>query len=261
MLTFVHRIDHNNLGDMVCCPVDYFDWSFVEHRVQDIHGPFPSGSNYIFGGGGLLHGAWVDALDQFSDQRSPGTKAVVWSAGVNTHYAKSLIWPKFLDRFDLVGLRDWGNPWRYVPCVSCMHSAFNWARGLKPTCDAVIYEHKDRRVDIDAGFSRMNNARAKESMGDTLQFLASGRVVITNSFHGAYWALLLSRVPLMFSPFSNRFFSFQNQNAYCEWYNWHPALKSCMSNTPSYLPWFYDECVDENRKFFKTVKDALLWER
>lgn len=255
MLTFVHRVDPSNLGDSVCCPMDYFDWSFTEHRLLDIHKPFPSGSHYIFGGGGLLHGDWLERMDVFTANRNDGDKAIVWSAGMNEHCQKRLIWPKFLDRFEMVGLRDWGNPWQYLPCVSCLHPAFASARGMEPKHDIVVYQHRERKIDIPYGFPGMTNEVPKESMREALEFISSGRVIVTNTFHGVYWSLLTGRVPLIFSPFSNRFFSFKPHLEICEWYNWKEAVEVCLGKLPDMD--YYRECVTLNLDFFEGVKKLL----
>lgn len=257
MLTFIHRVDPSNLGDSVCCPVDYFDWSFTEHRVIDIHKPFESefAGNYIFGGGGLLHGQWLERLDKFAALKRRSVLSVMWSAGMNVHFTDRLIWPKFLDTFNKVGLRDWGNPWEYLPCVSCLHPAVKEARGVAPIYDVVVYEHKNRKIDIPSGLPGMNNEQAKDALPDVISFLASGRVVITNSFHGAYWTLLLGRVPLVFSPYSNRFFSFKRRLSNCEWYNWRDALEDCLEQHGDSD--YYRECVTLNLDFFEGVKSML----
>ena len=36
-------------------------------------------------------------------------------------------------------------------------------------------------------------------------FLASGRVVVTNSYHGAYWTTLLGRPTLLWEPWCSKF--------------------------------------------------------
>ncbi len=42
-----------------------------------------------------------------------------------------------------------------------------------------------------------------------IQFLASAEIVVTNTYHGAYWATLLNRKVIVIAPFSNKFMGFK----------------------------------------------------
>lgn len=192
-----------NLGDLMSNPADYFpqleavkrdifDWSFKEPHIS------------IFGGGGLLHPDLIDALCR--------PHAIAWGLGCNTHGVKNGIWPKFLDNYILVGLRDRGNPWRWVPCSSCMHPEFDRYQNVKPVTEMVVYEHYHHPIPRDKiRGCVMRNSTPKEEFPNVIDFLASGETVLTNTYHGAFWATLLGRKVLIYQPFSNRFYHMRFQ--------------------------------------------------
>jgi len=130
-----------------------------------------------------------------------GEKTATWGIGLNYHGVQAQLYPKFLDECGMVGMRERGNPWNFVPCPSCMASEFDSALEVKPTFEYVIYQHRDWQ--IQGHYPRLTNEA--ESLGVVLKHIASGATVITNTFHGAYWAKLLGRNVALNAPFSNRF--------------------------------------------------------
>ena len=110
-----------------------------------------------------------------------------------------------LERLSLVGVRDFGTKFDFVPCVSCLHYAFD--NGPDPEHDLVIYEHRHHPISGPGGIPRLRNdcSSAEEAIG----FLASGRTVVTSSYHGAYWAMLLGRRVAIIPPWSAKFHRFE----------------------------------------------------
>lgn len=154
----------------------------------------------IFGGGGLLHERLLEAMSVFV-----AAKRVAWGCGVNKHGFRKVIHPKFLDYYNLVGLRDFDNPWQYVPCASCLHPAFDLVKRV-PQVGFGIYEHYDHPIPIQG--PRLNNRGRKDEFADVITWLSCCEMVVTNSYHGAYWSMLLGVTVLLWKPFSNRFHSF-----------------------------------------------------
>lgn len=106
-----HILDEDNLGDMVCCPADYFDLP-VEGRIDFrrlLTEPLPQGS-IIFGGGGLLHGEYVTIFERL--EKKPERKLIAWGLGLNLHNETELNYRVWLDAFDLIGVRDHGTPFQ-----------------------------------------------------------------------------------------------------------------------------------------------------
>lgn len=244
-MTGCHIIDPRNLGDQVCCPLDYFpEWESAPRAN------FPDWESVegfkVFGGGGIFHPGILDILARIS--RNPKGKIVVWGAGINLHGQTELVWPQFLQSWDLVGLRDTGNPWEYVPCASCLHPAFDVTR--EPVHEVVCYSHWEYPLGF--RFRTMTNSQPKEIFPDVLDFIGSGKVLLTNTFHGAYWGLLLGRKVVVVNPFSNRFLGFKPKIEFCTPDTWHEAAEKSVPAV-GYL----EECRDLNLKFAEKVKGVL----
>ena len=211
-LIFIYRIDKSNSGDLNCCPRDYIN--FNNSKCYDINNvPDTTNKIVILGGGGIFHKqSWDRAIKTIIKK---SYCSVLWGAGSNYHNITNTVLPKYIDRFDMVGLRDWGTKYRWVPCVSCMNKGFDIDRKIKN--DVVVYEHKDHRLCI-AGLPCMNN---RSSMREALDFLGSAQTVITNTYHGVYWSLLLSKKVVILRPFSSRFYGLKYNvpmfNNYNEW--------------------------------------------
>lgn len=244
MITGCHIIEPRNLGDKMCCPLDYFEeWKDVPRRhIDDV--PNIEG-DVVFGGGGILFPDFMPILEQCTERRSG--KYIVWGAGMNLRGFSTVLYPPFLSKFDLVGLRDYGNPWNYVPCASCLHPAFD--HKIIPTRDIVIYEHWEHPIALN-GFPRMENNQPKDFFSSVISFLGSAETVITNTFHGLYWSLLLGRKVVVWRPFSNRFYSLHAHVQMCDETNWKDAVKATFITDG-----FFDECRTLNMEFYKKVKE------
>lgn len=258
MIFNVHRWDIDNLGDMACAAMSYvgFEGKRIERidigdsRLLDPHSDvYRNADAFIVGGGGLIHGPWIETLCTLPQSGKP---CVAWGIGSNFHGAKVPIHPKQLDSYALVGCRDIGNPWNYVPCPSCLHPAFNVDYG-SPRFSFVIYEHFRHSIELSVdGVPRMANRQPYLYFMDVLRFLASGAVVLTNSLHGCYWAMLLGRKPVIWKPQGNRFMGFKEQPPICDETNWEKALDASFR-----VEGFLDECRKLNREFLKKVEGVL----
>lgn len=224
-----------NIGDLHCNPGTYFPELQAEKR--DLRDYSPSYGLSIFGGGGLLHPNLIDHL-------IPGPLSVAWGMGCNTHGVGGGSWPKFLDDFRLVGLRDIENPWQYVPCASCMNHLFHKFDG-QPKRDYVIYEHFQHPLGLALGPVRKNIGT---DLAAVIDFLASARCVITNTYHGAYWSLLLGRQVIVVKPFSNRFYYLHPAIMFWDGTGFPPKLK-----TASQGKTFLESCVSANWNFLRQV--------
>lgn len=209
-MIFAHFRNSWNFGDNNCCPADYFDYpGAIKCSTEEI----PSGDEpVILGGGGLLfcgQDSWIAKL-------AKTRPVILWGVGLN--YPACQVpenWADYLRECALVGLRDFG----YVhqanipnivcaPCSSCMHSGFIKCRARLPEYPVVVYSHIRNSLDLDCYPHKTNHAESNGNLASVIAFLASGRNVVTNSFHGAYWGLLLGRRVIVYNPLdSNRFYS------------------------------------------------------
>jgi hypothetical protein len=240
---FAHIIDKNNLGDKVCSPIDYITLpDGVSFERLDIRSPDErfNGDIVVFGGGGMLHPD-VDyrMVSILVEQICAKRKTVVWGIGTNYHHTNRAVWPKWLGDCNLIGLRDKGSPYQLVPCPSCLHLAFDDAIKLQPTRESVVYEHWQHPLGWTGYPVRVSNRQRVANLQWVLGYLASGETVITNTYHGAYWASLLGRKVKIIEPFSNRFT-----------HGFHFPVGEA-------VPGLLEECRNLNRQFEDKFRELL----
>lgn len=238
-LYFAHSIYTPNIGDMVCCPKDYFpEFSTIE--VTDTSaGPF---EGVIFGGGGFHQ----EVIDVFASQN--GRPRIIWGMGINGRYDDVPFWPECMRDYDLVGCRDFGCDYEYVPCPSCMSPLIDKYANLKPEFDFVVYGHIG--VNIDLKSVRCSN-HVYIGLDKALRLISLGDIVVTNSYHGAYWALMMGRKVVGWELFGNKFSKlkfpvvsvFKKEDIYT----------SCVSADSGYL----EDCRARNVAFSKKVAKVL----
>lgn len=176
--------DRPNIGDHVSSPHWYFPIPGV-HR--DIEGDdLPAADVTIYGGGAIAGRA--------KNHQTRGVK-IAW--GVGTTQRGKFNRPRLHDTrgFALYGSRDVGTG-EWVPCASCMSRHFDTIKD--PIVPIVEYGHA-----ILSPMGAMNNDHM--SISDVIDHLSSGETVVTSSYHGMYWALLMGR-RVIAKPFGTKFF-------------------------------------------------------
>lgn len=201
---FVHIRNTANLGDLNSCPAEGFsdyddcrriDLSEVKH--------LPEGTPLIVGGGGLF----MEPTHHIFKEWSKKHPVIVWGAGLN--YPNDGIAQNALDGIlgeglracKLVGIRNEtlasAMGFDFVPCGSCMNPVFDSRHIPEYMNGTAVYEHADRRFAFRGLKAKTNKS---DSFHEVIQLLGSVRRVITNSFHGAYWSLLLGRRVIVWEP-------------------------------------------------------------
>lgn len=252
----LHRLDTDNLGDRVSSPTLYFDFLKAVRRYDVLRASrrVAHGARIvIFGGGGLLdndffQSGWDNVLAVST------AEMIGWGLGHNRHGPGSYHYPDFLRRFSLVGLRDHDpdshTSFDWVPCASCMHEVFATPHTI--TTDIVCYEHERHPLRVD-GFPTMRNT-ARDFV-TAIRFLASAEMVLTNTYHGMYWATLLGRKVIAF-PHSSKFHGFRYPVALSTPEDWTSARSKAIAS-----PEALAECRAANLRFADKVRplvDAVL---
>jgi hypothetical protein len=250
-LSHVFRADKSNVGDWFCPPFRYF--SFPGTHTADVLplDTAPLQPHVLLGGGGLLAQTFHPHLQKLADLRPKLRSLVAWGVGEseNIDRAGGFVLPfagpppDYLKAFDLVGVRDYGTPHRWVPCASCMHPDF-----LSPapvTHPIALYEHKRIPIPIE-GFPRLSNDGA--DLPRALNFLASAEVIITNSYHGAYWATLLGRRVIAI-PNMSKMYRLKHLPVLCRVEHWKKAI-DLTTTYPNALA----ECRNANLAFYAEVQ-------
>jgi hypothetical protein len=215
MIVVSHYCHTENIGDRVSAPHLYFDLGTVEVIHYDAR--VPPCDFVIFGGGALGNGLGGSA--SVVQARSVIAWGVGMSRGGRTEPGPAP------GNLTLYGSREWRQPGSiWVPCASCMSPLFD--RDYRIEHDAVVYLNEDEgasaRYPIEPhGAPVLGNHAAFE---DAVRFLGSGETVVTNSYHGAYWAQLLCRRVIVSQPYSSKFYGFRTMPALALEGDWRAAL-------------------------------------
>ena len=254
-----HIMDTGNIGDIFSGPWRYFPE--LQMQPVEFH-QFGKGSmvdgHVVIGGGGLFHqdehGVPVDHVIELRQLLS-STKGMRIGWGLGTMYEdNSLPAPpnEFKGQWELLGLRDWRGPkYIWVPCASCMHPIFD--QKFQTETRVVVYSHNRHPIPRGKLPHRMNtcpkNADYNQVFRETIKFLSMGQVVVTSSFHGAYWATLLGR-GVVVVPWASKFYTLKHPPVFTTAERWLNEV----GNAPVY-PGALEECREANRSFAATVKE------
>ncbi|MGB3190723.1 MAG: hypothetical protein WBB43_15030 [Limnoraphis sp.] len=283
-----HVIDPTNIGDLLSSPLNYFDFPGYEVSKIDIRTLDKAEAeddsqsllthHAIVGGGGLMFDRFLNHFQRLQARKN-GYRLVLWGAGHQIYQLDRSVqfdYTPYLEQFDCVGIRDFDLGYDWVPCVSCMHEAFDRQYSIQH--EFVVFSHKKFQITIDK-FPRKTNE--SENFEEIIRFLASGETILTSSFHGAYWGTLLGRKVLAF-PFTSKFFTlkhpvalypvekwrqpkrqiklfgktlyqhFDETKFLCETEDWRSHLDQCQS-----YPNSLQECRERNRWFYNQVMNNL----
>ena len=237
----VFRKDFTNVGDCWSPPHLYFpldpqkilDLTELPNQVS------PHNGLVIVGGGGLGRDNFRVHLNRLRSIY-PNGKLIGWGVGTDLpefnakrEYLQSGLdlLGDYFETFDLVKSRVWtpDQPEQWLPCVSVMHTTFDELRQKVPDVDVVVYSHKRRKIQSKEFNNFWKNNREFISLPRSLSILyadndgnditaklailARARVVITNSYHGVYWATLLGKKTICL-PFKSGLFSFKHRPMY-----------------------------------------------
>lgn len=257
MTAIVNVVRHldANLGDHLSSPARYIPWLTGSRTLDPHEGDFSSLTDptrtpdvVVVGGGGQIANL-VPEYDANLEQvsKSPAV-SIAWGVGHNRHGAASISYPSYLDHFDLVGIRDYGSPYEWVPCASCLHTELDEPRSIDT--DVVLYEHWQIPSGV-TGLPTMRNDATH--VGQIFHFLGSAAVVVTNTYHGCYWATLLGRRVVLVDPFSTKFLGFRHPPTVSTHTEWRSAVDGARS-----YPGALEECREANRRFAGLVRDRCV---
>ena len=248
---FIHVIEPRNQGDMLCYPYLYFKKYFKRYNCK-IH----STKNIDFGSIStrdtvvLASGGCFECLDSFQDAINTlldiNDCVIGWGCGHNAHHDRPVYWHIDFSKFKLLGVRDYNYPRQaYVPCVSAMHPLLETRREIIRKIGVI--EHQDFPI-TEFSFDKTNHC---QSMYDICRFIAESEVIITNTYHSAYWAQLMNKKVILYKPWSTKFDHFRHPPVV-----YSGNLEKDMEQAKNY-PGFLKESRDINRAFFKKVKRII----
>jgi hypothetical protein len=239
----IHYLQTPNVGDLNCAPSQYFPLGIIR---RDINRASDGNAVVIIGGGGLLSPWFYPAFEKYVN--SVHNTLIFWGVGTHLEKGATITYPAWLARCALVGIRDFGTGYRWVPCASCMSPLFDHSEPIQH--DVVVFKHarQHNMPKISAPF--MNNHTA--TMVEAIQFLASARVVVTNSYHGMYWATLLGKHVIVY-PFGAKHGLAKHKHVMLDsGGDWRKAVHRAV-NYPEALA----ECRRANVEFYADVRRCL----
>ncbi|TRX40115.1 polysaccharide pyruvyl transferase family protein [Flavobacterium restrictum] len=205
---FLHRYITDNTGDLACGYYRYFLYKFENYRciIHDINcvnfSLIKKNDSVIIGGGGLLNNL-AEWNYNINKAVSISNKSVVWSAGFNS-YSKKKIWNVVnVNDFKLFAVRDFNyKGYRCVPCATCFLPELDKKYPIIRRIGVVT--HKDIPIHLPNEIHKLERISNSDSLDDMIEFIGNSEVVLTNSYHVAYWSALLQRKCILFETKSEK---------------------------------------------------------
>ena len=261
---FINRIDRRNAGDWQCSPLLHYYPHFKAHSLMRHDIDFIDwrevGRNdlVIFGGSGM-----INVTQQFNTSINrvlDRCKTVIgWGIGFNTHgkqwYQGEEFEPIDLSRFTLIAIRDYGHPSgiEWLPCPSAC------APDLRLTAKTQrrigVIEHLNLPI-TGLPYDKLTNAAPFE---DICEFIASSEVVVTNSYHVAFWSQLMQRKALVIDKFSTKFDWFKYPPEFIQSDSCEPlqAQIDSAADKARIYPGALEEAIELNDRFLVRVKAVI----
>jgi len=241
---------------MVCSPIHFFNFpvKVVFHDAPYQHHDyldFPKDVDVIVGASGLHYQSWLRKLELIRKRKTSG-KWIAWALGHNAHIkknVKSISYPDYFSNMDLIGVRDYGTQYPWCPDPTCLSTEFDKPGKLKHKI--VIYEHPRFNMPVKDNFPKFDNTKPFDEI---IKFLKSAEIILTNTYHGVYWSILLKKHVIGF-PFSSKFYGLKHKIPLCRDENWKPLLKKTFI-----YPKALEECRKINMDFAAKVSEVLNME-
>lgn len=244
-LVFQHRKGSRNIGDRECCPAYWLPFD-AQKTVQSLTDTVPPCDLAIFGGGQI----YASAVEAVTQRAAAARHCVTWAIGLQAAKRKVDGADQFQARMSLIGCRDVGiKGTEYVPCATCLAPGLQTATA--PTRGAVLYLHATKSDAVERPDGIPCRTNHDGTLNEALAFIAAGETVITNSFHGTYWAMLMGRKVLCL-PFSAKFRGFARMPALADPGNWRADLPRAYA-----LPGYLDDCIAANYAFRDKVMNLI----
>lgn len=241
MIAFAHIANTVNVGDKVCSPYDYF--LFHEARKFDLGDSIPPCKAVIFGGGAIEPRLRADGLHRIVKAKVK----IAW--GIGTSRSRTKDPGPLVEDLDLCGVREFDRPGGiYVPCASCMSPLFDFSYPVRHPY--VFYLHAAKSIPDGAldGVPVINN---RTPFADAIEFLGSGETVITNSYHGTYWGILLNR-KVVCLPFSSKFHHFKFRPTMATAKDWRDVAPHAISHRDA-----LEDARFHNKEFHRRVLNII----
>jgi hypothetical protein len=208
MIYFLHHHDRPNQGDVLSGPYHYFDFGPYEKVSWDTsvvgkENVEISGADSVIMGGGIY---FSDNKWKLKKMMKTARNFIGWGIGLDPRTNTQ----EYVDRFTLLGTRESHSEHIddkrviYLPCSSCMNAVFDdveKTEGASPAAKVtrkVAMHTNGSSADTTslAKLAASENAiwtKTISPFAETIDNIISVECVVTNSYHGAYWASLFGK--------------------------------------------------------------------
>ena len=200
---------------------------------------------------------YKDLIKEYVDKvSSKTTPRFLWGAGFNGDYNKKtrdkFPWPDWLVEFDKIGVRDWAQNLDWYPCASCMHPALRKNYTIKN--DVIFFEHKKQLLKDFGNESIPRFVNSGSNIEQTIELLGSANVILTNSYHGAYWGTLLKKRVIVVGAWGAKFHAMKHMPVILDKNEtWKEMLDTAAVHNTA-----LDECVTKTQEYWDTIKSSIL---
>ena len=253
----IHRYDKINVGDYYCAPHHYFENLSNTHldisgirsirkKTTDNWIKEVSNKSLIIGGGGLMNLRHFHMqMKLFGELCSKGKKTVIWGAGHNDIYNKKpSSYNVDIDKFGLVGTRDYSIGENWVPCVSCLHPIFDINHNVEQEI-GIIFGKKTIKNNKTL-LKKLKNYPSTSnitSLEEIVSFIGKTNTIITDSYHAMYWSFLLGKKVLAV-PTTSKFYDFKHKPVITTYNDFENDISKAVSYSG-----LLEECREINLKF------------
>lgn len=248
---FIRNIDWKNTGDTSTDPLLYFKFFAqknicIYHTMREIRWNLIKRDDWIIlGGGGIF-----ECLDEFQEVinklLSLSVHVISWGCGYNTHYDRMMNVKIDYSHFFRCTIRDYiVDKDEYMPDVSCMMELFDKHYDIKR--EIGILEHYEFPI-LEFEYEKLTNTYAVNSI---IRFIGESKVVITNTWHGCYWALLMGKKVIVYHPFSIKFENYKYKPTF-----YSGDLQKDIELAKSYEN-VLEECRNMNKKFAAEIFEEI----
>ena len=265
-IVFSH-CDGRNAGDQLCTPLLYYNFG-SEYATQKITlslKPLPSFINntvVIYGGGGIIDTS-KDRNEYYKNLNQTNTY-IHWGSGANKLNLENVNWvvantekeldDDVLENFAVVGRRDYIPKYypnhKYVPCVTCKIKQLKFHYDIKRRIGIVehMWLHK-----IDLNYDKVNmSLDSNNTIEKLIRFIGESEIIITSSFHGCYWGLLMGKKVIIKCSWSSKFDTLKYKPTPMT-NDIEEDIKRCKIAPQHYL----DECIKLNDDFYEEVMGII----
>lgn len=260
----IHRYDEGNAGDFYCAPHHYY--APLKEKVLDIF-QYQSKHDHlrqewvdtvinrslVIGGGGLLNlAAFHKQMRLFESLKARGKKTVVWGAGHNAPNTKKVAqYNVSPENFGLFGTRDFTMANEWVPCVSCKHEIFDTPTDPKQEFGIILHKKNLNRPGVLEKVKEIPHLTNQDRFEDIIAFIKSCETVVTDSYHGMYWSVLLGKKVISI-PTTSKFYDFKYKTPIATIDNFQEKFSEAQAYTG-----VLEECREINDTFAHKVFNYL----